>query len=127
MHGFRRVLCGGDASPARSGKVAHVASHGLMQKEIDFIEQMSGTGDYPPLARFLEQSGIIGVTDFEVVESTDLPGWDGSPNPVILSNPHWLLDGHLVPVPPDFVIDDRTAVALSSIRSRRNHRSWRRR
>ena len=38
------------------------------------------------------------MTDFEVVESTDLPGWYGSPNPVILSNPHWLLDGHLVPV-----------------------------
>ncbi len=106
MHGMRKVLCGGEDFPGRKGQIAHLASLPLMQKEIDFIEEMHRDGCYPPVGEFMAQSGIIGVTDYEVVESTDLPGWDGSPNPVILSNPRWYIDGKLVPVPPDIYLDD---------------------
>ena len=106
MHRLRRVLCGGEDFPSKKGQVAHFASCGLMQKEIDFIEGMSATGGCPPLGKFTEQSGLIGVTDYEVVAETDLPGWDGSPNPVVLSNPRWYIDGKLVPVPPDIIMED---------------------
>ena len=106
MHSLRRVLCGGEDFPSKKGQVAHFASCGLMQKEIDFIEGMSATGGCPPLGKFTEQSGLIGVTDYEVVAETDLPGWDGSPNPVVLSNPRWYIDGKLVPVPPDIIMED---------------------
>ncbi len=106
MHSFRRVLCGGEDFPDKKGQVAHFASCGLMQKEIDFIEEMNVAGTCPPVGMFMEQSGLIGVTDYEVVDETDLPGWDGSPNPVVLSNPRWYLDGKLVPVPPDKIMED---------------------
>ena len=106
MHSFRRVLCGGEDFPGKKGQVAHFASCGLMQKEVDFIEEMSATGGCPPVSMFMEQTGLIGVTDYEVVDETDLPGWDGSPNPVVLSNPRWYIDGKLVPVPPDIVMED---------------------
>ena len=46
---------------SKKGQVAHFASCGLMQKEIDFIEGMSATGGCPPLGKFTEQSGLIGV------------------------------------------------------------------
>lgn len=102
MHGLRRVICGGDEFPLRGGKLAVIASQPLMPKELDFIGEMSAGGSFPPVEDFLEQTGkVIGVVDFEVVRKTDLPGWDGTPNPAILSNPHWLKDGKLVPVPPD--------------------------
>ena len=106
MHSLRRVLCGGEDFPDKKGHVAHFASCGLMQKEIDFIEEMSATGGCPPVGMFMEQSDLIGVTDYEVVDETDLPGWDGSPNPVVLSNPRWYIDGKLVPVPPDIIMED---------------------
>ena len=106
MHSFRRVLCGGEDFPDKKGQVAHFASCGLMQKEIDFIEEMNATGACPPVGMFMEQTGLIGVTDYEVVDETDLPGWDGSPNPVVLSNPRWYIDGKLVPVPPDITMED---------------------
>jgi len=101
MHSLRRVLCGGEDFPMKKGQIAHIATQGLMQKEIDFIQEMNAGGSCPTVGMFMEQSGVIGVTDFEVVEETILPGWDGSPNPVILSNPRWYLDGKLIPVPPD--------------------------
>ena len=129
MHGFRRVLCGGEDFPARKGHIAHFASCGLMQKEIDFIEEMNATGAYPPVDMFMEQSGLIGVTDYEVVEETDLPGWDGSPNPVVLSNPRWYIDGKLVPVPPDVIIDDGPSAGSrhgGNRSSRRRRDLWRR-
>ena len=106
MHGFRRVLCGGKDFPMKKGTMVHVASCGLMQKEVDFIEEMSASGGCPSVGEFMSQSGVIGVTDFEVVESTNLPGWDGSPNPVVLSNPRWCIDGKLVPVPADVFLGD---------------------
>jgi len=111
MHSLRRVICGGEDFPSRRGKIAFVASQPLMQKEIDFIEEMSADGGCPTVGTFLEQTGsIVGVVDFEVAEKTDLPGWDGTPNPVILSNSHWFIDGALVPVPPDvFPSDERRA------------------
>ena len=124
MHGLRRVLCGGESFPVRKGKLAVVASEPLLQKEIDFIAEMSAGGGCPPVGAFLEQTGnIVGVVDFEVAEATDLPGWDGSPNPVILSNPHWLLDGNLVPVPPDVILSDNSR---SERRSARNSSRGRR-
>lgn len=107
MHSMRKVLCGGDDFPVKRGKMAIVASDPLMQKEIDFIEMMSATGGCPPVGVFMEQQGtIVGVVDFEVVKETCYPGWDGSPNPVVFSNPHWLKNGKLVPVQPDIFIDD---------------------
>ena len=134
MHSFRRVLCGGDTFPAKKGTIAHVASQELLQKEIDFIEEMSATGGCPPLKEFIKRKGIVGVTDFEVVESTDLPGWDGTPNPVLLSNPRWFMDGKLVPVLPDIFIEEDvdesgTGVRLSRRERRlrqRERRRWRR-
>ena len=122
LHSLRRVLCGGDDFPMKRGTIAHVASRGLMQKEVDFIEELSASGGCPSVGEFMSQSGVIGVTDFEVVESTDLPGWDGSPNPVILSNPRWYIDGKLVPVPPDVFLDD----GRSADRRRGRASGWRR-
>ena len=107
MHSLRRVICGGEGFPARRGKLGIVASAPLMQKEIDFINEMSGSGSCPPVGAFMEQLGqIVGVVDFEVATETDLLGWDGTPNPVILSNPHWFEDGELTPVPPDVFVSD---------------------
>jgi len=125
MHSFRRVICGGEDFPTPSGKLAVVASLPLMQKEIDFIEEMNADGSCPPVGAFLEQFGsIVGVVDFETAVVTDLPGWDGTPNPVILSNPHRLKDGKLVPVPPDVFLpderrDDRRHGARASARGHR--------
>jgi len=107
MHNLRRVLCGGEDFPLKRGKLAVVSSCPLMQKEIDFIEEMSSTGGCPPVGAFMEMfDEVVGVVDFEVREKTDLPGWDGSPNPVLLSNPHWFRNGKLEPVPPDVYVDD---------------------
>jgi hypothetical protein len=109
MHSFRRVICGGEVFPVKRGKLGIVASDPLMQKEIDFINEMSADGGCPSVGTFMNQYGtVVGVVDFEVVSETDLPGWDGTPNPVILSNPHWLENGELIPVPPDvFLSEDR--------------------
>ena len=129
MHSFRRVLCGGEDFPDKKGLVAHFASCGLMQKEIDFIEEMSASGSCPPVGMFMEQSGLIGVTDYKVVDETDLPGWDGSPNPVILSNPRWYRDGKLVPVPPDIIMEDNPRNGLRHGKQRSSARRrdvWRR-
>ena len=129
MHSFRRVLCGGEDFPDKKGLVAHFASCGLRQKEIDFIEEMNASGSCPPVGMFMEQSGLIGVTDYEVVDETDLPGWDGSPNPVILSNPRWYRDGKLVPVPPDIIMEDNSRNGLRHGRQRSSARRrdvWRR-
>ena len=129
MHSFRRVLCGGEDFPDKKGQVAHFASCGLIQKEIDFIEEMNATGACPPVGMFMEQTGLIGVTDYEVVDETDLPGWDGSPNPVVLSNPRWYIDGKLVPVPPDMIMEDSPHDGLRQGRQRSSVRRrdvWRR-
>ena len=129
MHSFRRVLCGGEDFPGKNGQIAHFASCGLMQKEIDFIEEMNATGACPPVGMFMEQTGLIGVTDYEVVDETDLPGWDGSPNPVVLSNPRWYIDGKLVPVPPDMIMEDSPHDGLRQGRQRSSVRRrdvWRR-
>ena len=116
MHGLRRVICGGEDFPSRCGKLAVIASQPLMQKEIDFIGEMSAGGSCLPVGTFLEQMGrVVGVVDFEVVQETDLPGWDGTPNPVVLSNPQWFMNGSLVPVPPDVFVSDEH-------RTRRNPR-----
>lgn len=71
-----------------------------LPKEIDFILEQQAWGNFPSLDQFLSVQGIVGVTDFEVAESTDLPGWDGESIPVILSNPRWYRDGRLVPAHP---------------------------
>jgi len=125
MHSLRRVLCGGEDFPSSSGKLAVIASQPLMQKEIDFINEMSRDGSCPPVGAFLEQTGsIVGVVDFEIERETDLPGWDGTPNPVLLFNPHWFMEGKLVPVPPDMFLpderrDERRHGARVSARGRR--------
>ncbi len=106
MHGIRKVLCGGEDFPGRKGQIAHLASVPLLQREIEFIEAMNRDGCFPSVDVFKGKSGIIGVMDYEVVESTDLPGWDGSANPVILSNPRWYVDGKLVSASQDGCPDD---------------------
>ena len=98
MNGFRQVI-GADDPPALSGTLAHVVTQPLEPKEVDFILQQSAAGNFPSLDKFLEIHGIVGVTDFHVEASTDLPGWDGEGVAVILTNPRWYLGGELVPVP----------------------------
>ena len=127
MHGLRRVLCGdADHQAPKTGCIAHVVARPLEPKEIAFIEEQSACGEFPSLDKFLGISGLVGVTDFEIVESTDLPGWDGSPNPVILSNPRWFIEGKLVPCPPDIVIQDESPATESRLQSRQVRRAARR-
>ena len=123
MHSLRRVICGCDELPSRRGTFAHFATVPLQPKEIAFIEQMARDSGFPPVEVFRLQHGLVGVTDYEVVESTVLPGWDGTPYPVVLSNPRWFRDGILVPVPPDICLDDGDQPAPSRRERRlRRHR-----
>lgn len=124
MHGLRRVLCGWTDDDPKEGRLAFVVEQPLEPKEIAFINEQASTGGMPPLEEFLSISGLVGVTDFRVVESTDLPGWDGSPNPAVLSNPRWLFDGKLVPAAPVVVAEEEPGGASSS--PRRPPRSERR-
>jgi len=125
MHGFRRVLCSDSPPPARTGRLVFIACLPMEPKEADFIREMSATGEMPPVEAFLEISGVVGVTDFEVVEKTDLPGWDGTPNPTVLSNPRWYIDGKLVPVPPDLIVPDEPYADDPHATDARQHRSRR--
>ena len=107
MHSMRRVLNGGEEFPKRKGRIVHVASDPLQPKEIAFIEEMHAGGACPSVKMFEDQFGtVVGVTDFEVRESTILPGWDGSGKPAVLSNPKWYQDGVYVPVPPDYQMSE---------------------
>ena len=99
MQGLRQVICA-DEVPAERGRIVHVVTQPPLQKEIDFILEQQSWGNFPSPDTFLSVHGIVGVTDFEVAESTDLPGWDGDSIPVILSNPRWYRDGNLVPAQP---------------------------
>lgn len=99
MQGLRQVICA-DEMPAERGRVVHVVTQPPRQSEIDFILEQQSWDFFPSLDTFLSVHGIVGVTDFEVAESTELPGWDGYSIPVILSNPRWYSDGHLVPAHP---------------------------
>ena len=107
MHSMRRVLNGGEEFPKRKGRIVHVASDPLQPKEIAFIEEMHAGGACPSVKMFEDQFGtVVGVTDFEVRETTTLPGWDGSGKPAVLSNPKWYQDGVYVPVPPDYQMSE---------------------
>ena len=107
MHSMRRVLNGGEDFPKRKGRLVHVASDPLQPKEIAFIEEMHAGGACPSVKMFEAQFGtVVGVTDFEVRETTTLPGWDGSGKPAVLSNPKWYQDGVYVPVPPDYQMSE---------------------
>ena len=124
MHGLRQVLCGWTDDDPKKGHLAFVVEQPLEPKEIAFINEQASIGGMPPLEEFLAISGLVGVTDFRVVESTALPGWDGSPNPAVLSNPRWLFDGKLVPASPVFVTGNDPGGTPSS--PRRPPRSERR-
>ena len=123
MNSLRQVICA-DEPPAQRGTLALVVSQPLLPKEEDFIVEMSRTGECPSLDKFLEISGLVGVVDFHVEKTTDLPGWDGTSIPVILSNPRWYRDGELVPAPPPFIIPDDHDT--HERRPRRERRRWRR-
>ena len=105
MNGLRRVICA-DAPPAMRGSLVHIVTKPLEPKEIAFIREQMEQGNFPPLSEFQRITGIVGVTDFHVEPSTDLPGWDGESIPVILENPRWYMDGELVPVPPPMVFSE---------------------
>ncbi len=120
MNGFRQVICA-DEPPAQRGTLVVVASEPLAAKEENFILEMSATGGCPPLNAFLEISGIVGVVDFHVESTTDLPGWDGESIPVVLSNPRWFRDGKLIPVPPPIIMDEEFEIDDQSHTDRPSH------
>ena len=105
MNSLRQVICA-DEPPAQRGTLAVIVTQPLLPKEENFIIEMSQTGGCPPLDMFLEISGLVGVVDFHVEKTTDLPGWDGDSIPVVLSNPRWYRDGGLSPAHPPVVIPD---------------------
>ena len=108
MQGLRQVICA-DKPPAQCGRIVHVVTQPPSPKEIDFILSQQVWGNFPSLDQFLAVHGIVGVTDFEVAATTDLPGWDGESIPVILSNPRWYRDGRLVPAHPAVVAPPASA------------------
>lgn len=118
MHHLRQVI-GVDDPPALCGSLAVVVTQLLNPGEIDFINEMSLTGGCPSLDKFIEIRGLVGVLDFHVEHSTDLPGWDGEGVAVILANPRWLRDGKLVPA--------LSPIVRSESRSCRSRRQRRRR
>ncbi len=125
MNSLRQVICA-DEPPAQRGTLALVVSQPLLPKEENFIVEMSRTGECPSLDKFLEISGLVGVVDFHVEETTDLPGWDGDSIPIILSNPRWFRDGKLVPQRPPTILPDeperRPRRNRPPRRDRRRHR-----
>ena len=70
MHGLRQVLCGWTDDDPKKGHLAFVVEQPLEPKEIAFINEQASIGGMPPLEEFLAISGLVGVTDFRVVEST---------------------------------------------------------
>lgn len=105
MNRLRQVLCA-DCPPARRGTLAVVVSRPIQPGEMNFILEMSQTGGCPPLDQFMEIQGLVGVIDFHLEKTTDLPGWDGASVPVVLSNPCWFRDGKLVPAQKPMVVPD---------------------
>ena len=98
MQGLRQVICA-DEPPAQCGRIVHVVT--ILSQQV--------WGNFPSIDQFLAVQGIVGVTDFEVAATTDLPGWDGESIPVILSNPRWYRDGRLVPAHPAVVAPPASA------------------
>ena len=105
LNSLRQVLCS-DEPPAQRGTLALVVTQPPTEGETDFIREMSRTGGCPPLESFLAIHGVVGVVDFHVEETTDLPGWDGASIPAILSNPRRFIDGELISAKPPTIIPD---------------------
>lgn len=120
MNQLRQVI-GADEPPAQRGSLAIVVSQPLGFGEINFIREMSRTGGCPPLDKFSEIHGLVGILDFHVERSTELDGWDGEGVAVILENPRWWLDGQLIPVPRPMLRQEGLSQYSRRSRCRRRH------